>query len=120
VPQVTPTPELAPALEPLPAFPDPLALPEVGLPDAGAPDELPAPDDPEDPLATPLEPLPASLEPLPTVEPLPPPEDPTPLEPPLPPSPSRRSTALPPQDAAAPVTRVKVKSATTRKVLMQG
>ncbi len=56
----------------------------------------------------------------PTPEPLPLPEDPTPLEVPLPPSPSRRSTALLPQDAAAPATRVKIKSGTTWNVLMPG
>ncbi len=41
VPHWVPRPELAPALEPLPGCPDPPALPEPGLPEAGAPEKLP-------------------------------------------------------------------------------
>jgi hypothetical protein len=53
VPHWVPTPELAPALEPLPGCPDPPALPEPGLPEVGAPelgapDAVPVPADPEE------------------------------------------------------------------------
>ena len=106
VPQVTPEPELAPALEPLPAFPDPLALPDVGPPEEEAPEELLAPDVAKDPLEAPLigpviDPVPEPLD-DPLAEPA---LDPLPLPPPSRAC-SPRVTALPPQPIAAPpVTR---------------
>jgi hypothetical protein len=106
VPQFGPTPELAPALEPLVGCPEPAALPEVGFPDVGVPEKLPAPDVPdplESPLACPVLDDPA---PEPLDAPLPAPV----LDPVAPPPPSGAcspiETGLPPQPAATPtVTR---------------
>jgi hypothetical protein len=103
VPQVTPTPELAPALEPLAGCPDPAVRPDAGLPDVREPEELPVLDVPDDPrtapLASPLIDIPVP-EPLddPLVEPA---LDPVPLPPPSRAC-SPRVTGLPPQPDAAP------------------